>query len=81
MKRGAALLALAAALALSGCGSRKALTAKPGTPPVPVAYGADKPATSDAMVEPSTQARPDRNVEPLLRSMERKPDPFDLPPQ
>lgn len=81
MIRRATLLALVAGLALSACGSRKGLTPREGTPPVPAAYGASRPATSDEMVEPSTQARPDRNVEPLLRSQEREEDPFDLPPQ
>lgn len=67
-------------LALSACGSRKALKARPGMDPAPVAYGADRAATPAEMVQPDRQARPDRSAEPLLRSQERPDDPFDLPP-
>ncbi len=68
------------ALALSGCGARKALKAKPGMEPVPVAYGAASAKTPAEMMEPDMQARPDRSAEPLLRSQERGEDPFNLPP-
>ena len=81
MMRAARGLALLCAIAaLGACGSRKALVAKPGMEPVPVARGADKPETPDQLVTPSTQARPDRSAEQLRRSQEREPDPFDLPP-
>lgn len=76
----AAVLLGFAALALSACGSRKALQATPGMSPPPVAYGADKPATPAGMMRPDMQARPDRSAEPLKRSQERPDDPFDLPP-
>jgi len=33
-----------------------------------------------ALIEPSTQARPARSDELLQRSQVREPDPFDLPP-
>ncbi|MGD9810776.1 MAG: hypothetical protein AB7U35_05485 [Sphingobium sp.] len=79
--RAGAIVALAGlALALGGCGSRKDLTAAPGMDPVPVAHGATEPETPAELMRPSTQARPDRSAEPLRRSQEREPDPFDLPP-
>ena len=37
--------------------------------------------TAAQLVRPSTQARPERNVELLTQSEERKDDPFDLPPE
>lgn len=67
-------------LMLSACGSRMPLVAKPGMEPVPVARGAEEPATPAELIEPSTQARPDRSAEPLKRSQKREDDPFDLPP-
>ena len=76
-----ALLVAALCAAVAACGSRKALKPAEGAPPVPVAVGAEAPATSDELMEPSTQARPDRSAEPLKRSQEREEDPFDLPPQ
>ncbi|GLT02803.1 hypothetical protein GCM10007897_42270 [Sphingobium jiangsuense] len=79
-KPGHALLLACAVLALSACGSRKALKAKPGMDPAPVAYGADRAATPAEMMEHDMQARPDRSAEPLKQSQERPDDPFDLPP-
>lgn len=66
--------------ALSACGSRMPLVAKPGMEPVPVACGAERPATPGELIEPDIQARPDRSAEPLKRSQKREDDPFDLPP-
>lgn len=78
---GIAMVAAAAVISLGACGSRKGLEPKPGMAPVPVAHGASQPATPAELMQPSTQARPDRTVEPLNRSQERpKEDPFDLPP-
>ena len=71
---------LSACALLAGCGSRQPLKRDAGVPPVPVAMGAKEPATSDELMQPSTQARPDRSAEPLKRSEERQEDPFDLPP-
>lgn len=48
--------------------------------PVPVARGAEEPATPEELMTPDSQARPDRSAEPLKRSEEREHDPFDLPP-
>ena len=68
-------------IALAGCGSRQDLTAKPGDAMPVAAYGADRPATPEEMLEPSTQAQPSRDVELLRRSERREEDPFDLPPE
>lgn len=68
------------ALALSACGSRRDLARTEGMAPVPVARGAEEPATPEELMTPDSQARPDRSAEPLKRSEEREHDPFDLPP-
>lgn len=78
---GAAALLVFLSLVLSGCGAREALKGKPGQKPTPTAYGATRPQTPTEMMQPSTQARPDRNAEPLLQSQDRQQDPFDLPPR
>jgi len=66
--------------ALSACGSRMPLAARPGMEPVPKARGAEEADTPSRLMEPDIQARPDRSAEPLKRSEERQTDPFDLPP-
>lgn len=71
---------LSALASLGACGSRTALQRTPDMTPVPVAQGAEQPETSDQLMEPDIQARPDRSAEPLRRSQERQEDPFDLPP-
>ncbi len=76
----AALAAVPVAFALSACGSRMPLVAGPGAEPVPVARGAEKPATPAELMKPEMQTRPDRSAEPLKRSQRREDDPFDLPP-
>jgi hypothetical protein len=84
MPRSAPLVAaavLAALIALPGCGSRQKLTAVEGTKPVPPAYGAVGAAGPNELLEPSTQARPERNVELRRKSEARVDDPFDLPPE
>ncbi len=84
MLRSSVLLAgaaLAALVALPGCGSRQKLTAVEGMKPVPPAYGAVGAAAPDQLLEPSTQARPERNVELRRKSEARTDDPFDLPPE
>lgn len=74
------LTALILVAALAACGSKKALVRPAGdrTPPVP-AY-ADRAPTSDELVTPDTQARPQRSDEVLRRSERREDDKFDLPP-
>lgn len=74
---------IAAALvtaALAGCGRQVELARKPGADPVPVAYGADEPATAENLMTPQPQIRPVRNEDLLRRSEPRPEDPFDVPP-
>jgi len=76
------LSAIAAlACTLAACGGRQPLKPIEGqrSPAVPV--GASTIPTAAQLVRPSTQARPERNVELLTQSEERKDDPFDLPPE
>ena len=73
--------AIAALVALPGCGSRQKLTTVEGTNPVPPAYGAVGAAGPNELLEPSTQARPERNVELRRKSEARVDDPFYLPPE
>lgn len=75
------LLVGAAVLALSACGSRQRLTAVEGVAPVPEAYGATTDPIPEDMLVPSTQSRPERNVELQRRSEARTDDPFDLSPE
>ncbi|MDO7834553.1 hypothetical protein Q4610_05790 [Sphingobium sp. HBC34] len=79
-KRTLAGLALVA-LALTACGGRQPL--KPvkdqRLPAVPV--GAPTAPTAVQLIQPSIQARPERNVELLTQSRKRADDPFDLPPE
>ncbi len=79
LDRGLALGALA--LALASCGGRQPLKPVEGQkiPAVPV--GAAAAPTAQQLMTPSTQARPERNVELLTQSQERRDDPFDLPPE
>jgi hypothetical protein len=65
---------------LAGCGNRAALEPQQGKS-LPVApYGRDVPPKADALLEPPTQAVPERSVELRRRSEERGNDAFDLPP-
>ena len=75
------LLVATAILALSACGSRQKLTPVEGVEPAPKAYGAPMVAAPDQLLEPSTQSRPERNVELRRKSEARADDPFDLPPE
>ncbi|MCJ8158953.1 lipoprotein [Sphingomonas sp. LaA6.9] len=70
----------ALALALAGCGSKKPLARPAGdqVPPVPAA--ARTAPTSEDMLTPDDQARPERQDEILKQSQEREDDKFDLPP-
>ena len=69
------------ALALVSCGGRQPLKPVAGQelPAVPV--GAATSPTAAQLMTPSTQARPQRNVELLTQSQERQADEFDLPPE
>lgn len=68
------------ALALAGCGSTTGLKPPAGATQVPVAYGAEKPATTAELLTPNVQQRPQRGDTTLARSQERATDEFDLPP-
>ena len=67
-------------LTLAGCGKQEALHPPVGAslPPKP-ALAATVP-TVDELLTPTTQQRPSRSEELLLRSQERPEDRFDLPP-
>lgn len=78
--RSLALFALTLALPLSACGGVQRLSQPRNPLAVPAATGAAAPQTPAEMIEPSTQAVPNRQAEPLLRSQERPEDPFNLPP-
>lgn len=74
------LVISALALMLAGCGSKKPLARVAGdeVPPVP-AVERHVP-TSEEMITPDDQARPERKDEILKQSEEREDDKFDLPP-
>ncbi len=78
MKRATAILLIA--LTLTACGKRGELQRAPGMTPPPIAYGEDRPKSSAQLLEPSTQATPERASEILTQSEVRGDDPFDLPP-
>ena len=78
MKNSPAILLLA--LTLTACGKKGELQRAPGMTPPPVAYGENRPKTSDQLLQPSTQATPERSSEILTRSEVRGDDPFDIPP-
>jgi len=76
-----AIILLAAAATLSGCGNRAGLEPRQGQN-LPVApYGREEPLAADALLVPPVQAAPERNVELRRRSEERANDAFDLPPK
>ncbi|ANI77427.1 MULTISPECIES: hypothetical protein [Sphingobium] len=79
LARGLALGALA--LALASCGGRQPLKPVAGQKMPAVPVGAAAAPTAQQLMTPSTQARPERNVELLTQSQQRKDDPFDLPPE
>lgn len=77
--KGACLAALA--MGLASCGGRQPLKRVDGQAVPAVPRGADRAPTAAELTTPSTQARPERNVELLTQSQERRDDPFDLPPE
>ena len=80
MKLPLKIASLASLVLLAACGKYGELEPQPGTKPAPVAYGQQKAASADDLLEPTAQARPGRSVELLLRSDRREDDAFDLPP-
>ena len=73
------LLLLGLAL-LAACGNMEPLQPRAGEGmPAKPATAARAP-TTDELLTPPAQARPDRQDDGLRRSEEREDDPFDLPP-
>jgi hypothetical protein len=67
-------------LTLASCGAREELAPAPGEGmPVAPAMARVEPTTDD-LLTPSPEQRPERVDELLRRSEEREDDPFDLPP-
>jgi hypothetical protein len=76
-----AILAAAALLALSACGTVRELKPVAGHELPPAPYGrADRPTAAELLLPPS-QAMPIRSDELRTQSEQRKDDPFDLPPE
>jgi hypothetical protein len=76
-----AVLAVLALAVLAGCGVKADLKPLAGKT-LPVApYGRSDQPTAEALIKPTPQAVPQRNVELRNRSEERADDPFDLPPE
>jgi hypothetical protein len=73
-------VALILGLLLAGCGKEATLRPPEGAslPPKP-ALAATTP-TVDELLTPTTQQRPERSEELLLKSEERQDDRFNLPP-
>jgi hypothetical protein len=76
MKRLAFLLALT----LGACGLREPLRPAQGQQMPPAPAMANRPMTTDELLEPPPIARPGRVDELLRRSEERENDRYDLPP-
>lgn len=77
MKR---LAACALILLAAACGKQEALRPAPGHAlPQKPALAKETP-TAEQLLTPTTEARPERNVEQVRRSRDRTEDPFDLPP-
>lgn len=73
-------LALILLIGLSACGKQEDL--KPATGhslPQKPAMARQAPTTQE-LLTPPVEARPERRVEQIRRSEERPDDPFDLPP-
>ena len=78
MRKKLAILALTAVLA--ACGSKKELVRPQGDPVPPKPAFAETAPTSDELLAPDSQSRPERSDELLRRSQRREDDRFDLPP-
>lgn len=74
------LAALSGLALLAACGSTTKLRPLPGMGSVPKAAAANAAETPSQLMTPSTQAEPARSADLLTKSVERKQDPFDLPP-
>ncbi|PEQ13120.1 hypothetical protein B2G71_09175 [Novosphingobium sp. PC22D] len=74
------ILLLLLVLPLAACGTKSSLGLKPGQDLPPAPYGREVQPTASELLEPPTQAVPERSVELRTRSEEREDDPYDLPP-
>lgn len=72
--------AILALLALAACGKQEDLKPLPGHSLPQKPATAKAAPTTDELLTPGAEARPERNMEQIRRSEERKDDPFDLPP-
>ena len=73
-------LLILTALILSACGNRGSLEPPKGKSLPPAVYGESVAPSGEELIEPSSQARPERSDELLRRSEKRQDDKFDLPP-
>ena len=69
------------ALGLAACGGRQPLKPAAGQKMPAVPAGAAAAPTAQQLMAPSMQSRPERSVDILTQSEERKDDAFDLPPE
>ncbi len=67
-------------LFVTACGGKGDLERPAGKAPIPVAFGATAPATTERLLVPPPQAAPDRADDPVKNSKPRQDDKFDLPP-
>jgi hypothetical protein len=81
MRHRTLILVALSALALAGCGNRRALKPASGHLLPPAPYGSAYRPGPDEIVKPQVEAKPERNVDVRTRSEERTDDPFDLPPE
>jgi hypothetical protein len=77
MRRAATVLAL---LMLVACGKQEALKPAAGRSLPPKPATAKETPTTQELLTPGPEARPERSMEQIRRSQERQDDPFDLPP-
>lgn len=74
------ILLLGSVLAIAACGGKGDLERPAGKAPIPIAYGASAPATTEQLLAPPPQAEPARADDPVKNSKPRADDKFDLPP-
>lgn len=79
MKHVFAMLILAATLA--ACGKKEDLRPLAGHSLPQKPASAREAPTTEQLLTPGPEARPERNTEQIHRSQERKDDRFDLPPK